>query len=134
VPVAAPSSLEEVVSNAMAAVVLIDTSSGRGSGFFVTPDTVVTNAHVVQGNGQRDAEDAGWRQPAGQRGTNRAHGRPRDRPGQHAAPAQPTLQLGSAGTARPGQEVIAIGSPLGMLQNTVTRGIVSGIRNAGASC
>jgi hypothetical protein len=27
--------------------------------------------------------------------------------------------------------VIAIGSPLGMLQNTVTRGIVSGIRNAG---
>ena len=32
---------------------------------------------------------------------------------------------------RAGQEVIAIGSALGVLQNTVTRGIVSAIRNAG---
>ena len=40
------------------------------------------------------------------------------------------LQLGSAGVVRPGQEVIAIGSPLG-LQNTVTRGIVSALRTAG---
>jgi uncharacterized protein YecT (DUF1311 family) len=40
------------------------------------------------------------------------------------------LQLGSAGAVRPGQEVLAIGSPLG-LQNTVTRGIVSALRSAG---
>jgi len=131
VPVAAPSSLEEVVSNAMAAVVLIDTSSGRGSGFFVTPDTVVTNAHVVQGNGSVTLKmpDGGSLQASVVRTEPTVDlaivrvNTPR--------PAQPTLQLGSAGTARPGQEVIAIGSPLGMLQNTVTRGIVSGIRNAG---
>jgi S1-C subfamily serine protease len=129
--VVAPSSLEEVVSSAMAAVVLIDTSSGRGSGFFVTPDTVVTNAHVVQGNSSVTLRmpDGGSLQASVIRteptvdlaivrvNTPRA--------------AQPTLQLGSANAARPGQEVIAIGSPLGMLQNTVTRGIVSGIRNAG---
>src|SRR5207237_3250742 len=36
-----------------------------------------------------------------------------------------------AATVRVGQEVIAIGSPLGTLQNTVTRGIVSAIRETG---
>jgi hypothetical protein len=41
---------------------------------------------------------------------------------------QPTLTLGSTGDARIGQEVFAIGSALGMLQNTLTRGIVSGVR------
>ena len=41
---------------------------------------------------------------------------------------QPTLTLGTTADARIGQEVFAIGSALGMLQNTLTRGIVSGIR------
>ena len=44
---------------------------------------------------------------------------------------QPTVSLGSAAGVRSGQEVVAIGSALGVLQNTVTRGIVSGIRQAG---
>jgi hypothetical protein len=46
-------------------------------------------------------------------------------------PRQPVLRLGSASTARVGQEVIAVGSALGVLQNTVTRGIVSALRQAG---
>jgi S1-C subfamily serine protease len=41
------------------------------------------------------------------------------------------LELSSIGRVRPGQEVIAIGSALGVLQNTVTRGIVSALRNDG---
>jgi hypothetical protein len=41
---------------------------------------------------------------------------------------QSTLQLGSAASVRPGEEVVAIGSALGVLQNTVTRGIVSAVR------
>ena len=40
------------------------------------------------------------------------------------------IPLGSAKTLRPGQEVMAIGSALGMLQNSVTRGIVSGVRES----
>src|SRR6185295_14808261 len=40
----------------------------------------------------------------------------------------PTLRLGSSAQARAGQEVMALGAPLG-LQNTVTRGIVSAVRN-----
>ncbi len=126
-----PSSLEEVVSAAMAAVVLIDTPTARGSGFFAAPDTVVTNAHVVEGNSSVTLKLAdGGSLPArvvrSEPSVDLAIVRPiTPRPG------QTTLQLGSIATARPGQEVIAIGSPLGLLQNTVTRGIVSGIRNAG---
>ena len=41
---------------------------------------------------------------------------------------QPVLTLSSTGNARIGQEVFAIGTALGMLQNTLTRGIISGIR------
>src|SRR5207249_11534307 len=48
-----------------------------------------------------------------------------------ADPNQATLQMGSALRARAGQEVIALGTPLG-LQNTVTRGIVSAVRQVGA--
>jgi len=44
---------------------------------------------------------------------------------------QPTLDLGGASSARPGEEVLAIGSALGMLQSTVTRGIVSAVRTVG---
>jgi hypothetical protein len=49
----------------------------------------------------------------------------------NANPQQPTLRLGSASTARVGQEVIAVGSALGVLSNTVTRGIVSAFRDVG---
>ena len=45
-----------------------------------------------------------------------------------ALPNQPTIPMGSVAGARVGQEVIAIGTPLGFLQNTVSRGIVSGLR------
>jgi len=41
------------------------------------------------------------------------------------------LTLGSVSSARVGEEVIAVGSALGVLSNTVTRGIVSAVRKAG---
>ena len=47
-------------------------------------------------------------------------------------PDQATVSLGTASGIRAGQEVVAIGSALGVLQNSVTRGIVSGVRMAGA--
>ena len=39
----------------------------------------------------------------------------------------PTLKLGNSGSLKPGEWVMAIGSPFGFLENTVTAGIVSGI-------
>ena len=47
------------------------------------------------------------------------------------SPTQQVLQLGSVGQARVGEEVIAVGSALGVLSNTVTRGIVSAVRQVG---
>ena len=41
--------------------------------------------------------------------------------------------MGSAHALKPGQEIIVIGSALGTLQNSVSRGIVSGLRTAGGA-
>ena len=93
-------------------------------------DLLLTNAHVVGSNGFVTVRLAGGQRIQGRvertaaevdLAVVRAAARP---------DANQILQLGSAGAVRPGMEVLAIGSPLG-LQNTVTRGIVSAVRNAG---
>jgi S1-C subfamily serine protease len=126
----AAGSIEDIVSRAAAAVVLIRTASSTGTGFFVTQDLVLTNAHVVDGQSFVTVRLAGGHTLQGRVERSspdldlavvRAAARPE---------TNQILQLGSTGAVRPGQEVIAIGSPLG-LQNTVTRGIVSAVRTAG---
>ena len=47
------------------------------------------------------------------------------------SPSQPFLTMGTSSSLKPGQEVVVIGSALGTLQNSVSRGIVSGLRNSG---
>jgi S1-C subfamily serine protease len=132
VPVSAPVlSLEDIVGRTSGAVVSIETPAGRGSGFFVTPDTLLTNAHVVESHSSVTVRLAdGSTTPARVQ---------RTAPEVDIAivrlnaprPAQQMMTMGTVKGARAGQEVIAIGSALGMLQNTVTRGIVSAVRNAG---
>jgi hypothetical protein len=125
-----PASLEELVAILTPAVVRIETPSALGTGFFVQPDTILTNAHVVQDN-----TSVTIRRATGETMVARV---------ETAAPAvdlavlkvaaadatQPIIPLGSGRTARQGQEVVALGSPFG-LQNTVTRGIVSAVREVG---
>jgi S1-C subfamily serine protease len=123
-------SIEEIVSRASAAVVGIETPTARGTGFFVKPDLLVTNAHVVESHGFVTVRLAGGDMTQGRVERSsadldlaivRATARPEK---------MQILQLGSGETVRAGQEVLAIGSPMG-LQNTVTRGIVSAVRVAG---
>ncbi|HEV3141711.1 MAG TPA: trypsin-like peptidase domain-containing protein [Vicinamibacterales bacterium] len=134
-PVADPAppaqlSLEDLISKTMPAVVRIETGTGSGSGFFVRPDTILTNAHVVTTN-----HSVTVRRPDGTTVNGRVE---RTAPEYDVAvvhvdvfrPDQPTIPLGSGEQARAGQEVVALGSPLG-LQNTVTRGIVSAVRTIG---
>lgn len=128
-----PAGLEDIVSRASSAVVLIEAPRGRGSGFFVAPDLVLTNAHIVEGAAFVTVSATGGSSLQGR--IERASAdldlavvRVPDAP--RAAPALQVLELGAIDAVRPGQEVIAIGSPLG-LRNTVTRGIVSGLRVAG---
>jgi S1-C subfamily serine protease len=126
----AANALEDLISRLMPAVVRVQTDSGYGTGFFVRPDTILTNVHVVQGNALVTIR--------------RANGTTLPARVEKTAPEvdiavlhidapiadQPTIPLGSGLQARAGQEVVALGSPLG-LQNTVTRGIVSAIRDVG---
>ena len=117
----------------MPAVVLIETTSGRGSGFFVRHDTLITNVHVVQNDGY-----VTLRRMDGSTVNARVESR---------APAfdiavlkvatpsasQAVIPMGSAHSLKPGQEIIVIGSALGTLQNSVSRGIVSGLRSSGGA-
>ena len=126
-----PPPLEDVIGAAIPAIVSIESPTGSGTGFFVAPGVVVTNEHVISGNWNVVLKSAGVSMRA--RVTKLA---PEldlallrvDTPG-----GQSILPLGTATTARVGQEVIAIGFALGLLENTVTRGIISGIRTAGST-
>jgi S1-C subfamily serine protease len=120
--------LEDLVSRVSPAVVTIEAGSSRGSGFFVAPDTILTNVHVVT-----SATSVTIRRPDGAAITARVESQSASYdiavlklPGPVAN--QAIIRMGSAAGARVGQEVIAIGTPLGFLQNTVSRGIVSALR------
>ncbi len=126
---AAPLGIEELVAKSMPAVVMIETREGTGSGFFVSADTVLTNAHVVHSNAVVTLISS-----TGARSTARVDSTASSfdlavLKADIANPAQVTLTLAQPSDVHVGAEVIAIGAPLG-LQNTVTRGIVSGTRVA----
>ena len=124
-------SLEDTVASTLPAVVSIRAGQAQGSGFFVRPNLVITNAHVVEGYSSVQLI-AGGMHYAAQVATIS--------PGTDLAilsivrpdPRQPTLRLGSIDDVRVGEEVVAIGSAFGVLSNTVTRGIVSAVRNTGS--
>jgi len=125
--------LEDVVSRVSPAVVLVENGNARGTAFFVTPDTLLTNVHVIRG-----AMSVIIRRSDGTVTTARVERQASDYDIavlqiSNPLPTQQTIRLISALNARPGGEVIAIGSALGMLQNTVTRGIVSAVRKSGTA-
>lgn len=132
-PPAVPAELtpEQIVKQALPAVVTVETDEGRGSAFFVAPDRLVTNAHVVGRNA--------WVRLKGQGGLELDATVDRTDSDCDLAvlklraprPGQAVLPLGSLAEARAGEPVIAIGSPLGLLQNSVTQGILSGFRKLG---
>jgi S1-C subfamily serine protease len=127
-----PRALEDIVSGALPAVVSIETAEGRGSGFFTSPHTVVTNRHVVGSNSSVTVRLASGATLSGRVENASAEMDLAIVKVDGASASQPTLPLGTASAVRAGQEVIAIGLALGVFQNTVTRGIVSAIRQTGS--
>jgi len=132
-PLSPAASTEEMVDRVMPAVVLIETTSGRGSGFFVRHDTVITNVHVVQNDAYVTLRKSD--------GTTLNARVDRRAPAFDIAilkvgtpsASQAVIPMGSAQSLRPGQEIVVIGSALGTLQNSVSRGIVSGLRTSGGA-
>ena len=132
-PLSSSASTEEMVDRVMPAVVLIETTGGRGSGFFVRHDTVITNVHVVENDGYVTLRKSD--------GTTLNARVERRAPAFDIAilkvgipsASQAVIPMGSAQSLRPGQEIVVIGSALGTLQNSVSRGIVSGLRTSGGA-
>lgn len=101
---------------------------GSGSGFFVSSDgLIVTNKHVVAD------EEADYTVLLGNGDEYKATVLARD-PSNDIAVIQiegkdfPVLTLGDSEKIRVGETIIAIGNPLGEFENSVSRGIVSGLR------
>jgi S1-C subfamily serine protease len=122
--------LEDLVARTNSAVVMVEAGPSRGTGFFVRSDLIVTNDHVVSGHTAvtvrlHDGSARAARVERTVADVDLALLR------MSGAGAPTVLPLGQASAVRTGQEVIAIGSALG-LQNTVTRGIVSAQRRAGS--
>jgi hypothetical protein len=124
-------SFEDIIARTLPAVVSIQAGQARGTGFFIRADQVLTNAHVVEGQSSVQLQIGNAKYLARVASVSKASDLAVLQV-YNANPAQPTLPLGSTDGVRVGQEVIAIGSALGVLSNTVTRGIVSAVRQTGS--
>lgn len=125
-----PENLESLVQRVLPAMVQVESSSGRGSAFFVAPDTMLTNAHVVSGNSSVTLRFANGESASARVATLNSEFDVAVLKAWNPRSNQVVIPLSPQETPPAGQEVIAIGSPLGM-QNTVTRGIISGLRQIG---
>lgn len=103
---------------------------GSGSGFFVSSDgLIVTNKHVVADeqaeytvitqNGTEYAAKVLARDPSNDIAVIKIDGQ-----------NFPALTLGDSDRIRVGETIIAIGNPLGEFENSVSRGIVSGLKRS----
>jgi putative serine protease PepD len=113
-------------------VVSVQAGSAEGTGFVLGGDgTIVTNAHVVEG--QRAARvrfgDRGPQLPARVLGVDRSS----DIAALHVDPSRArhltVLRLADSDAVQVGDQVVAIGHPFG-LDRTTTAGIVSGVGRA----
>ncbi len=100
------------------------TATGVGSGFLITTDgLILTNNHVIDGADTVSVKlMTGIEYPATVVTVDPTHDLAVLK---IKATGLPTVALGSSADLQVGQEVIAIGSPLGTLTTTVTSGILS---------
>jgi len=100
-----------------------------GSGFIVDPSgTIVTNFHVVEGADRVEVRLATG--DVHEVTAVRAADRLRDLAVLQAPGFRfPTVQLGDSDAVRPGDHVVVIGNALGVLENSVTAGVISGLRD-----
>ncbi len=127
-------SAQDIFQTANSSMALIETFDDeghgleQGSGFVVSNDgTVLTNYHVIRGASRATAKfgDGTEGEVAGVVAFDQNHDVAVLK---LASPPKAFLHIGDSDNLKVGQKVIAIGSPLGF-QNTVSEGIVSGLRN-----
>jgi serine protease Do len=126
--VAAPRTNRELAKSALAAAAALRCRTSGGSGFFVTPDLVVTNAHVLcPGEATIQVGLANDRKLIGQvvrRDDNLDLGLVRV-PGANVEP----MPLGDVGDLAAGDRVMIVGSPVG-LDFTVQEGSIASLQRS----
>ncbi len=123
IPGAAGSSVADIVERLEPSVVTVRTDGGLGSGVVYRPDVVITNQHVV-GDAREVTVD--YADGTSSPGTVLATDRIADLAVIRTARTGLPVPEYRVELPRPGEPVLAIGSPLGF-ENTVTAGIVSGL-------
>lgn len=127
-------SAQDIFQMANSSMALIETFDDeghkleQGSGFVVSSDgATITNYHVIRGATRATAKfgDGSSSDVTGVVAFDESHDVAVLK---LASPPQSALHIGDSDGVQVGQKIIAIGSPLG-LQNTVSEGIVSGLRN-----
>lgn len=122
-PLPAGTSMADVVEQLEPSVVTVNVPGGLGSGVVYRPDVVITNQHVVGDNHDVTIDLAdGTSSP----GTVLATDRIADIAVIRTARSGLPVPQYRTDLPRPGDPVLAIGSPLGF-EGTVTAGIVSGV-------
>lgn len=125
---------EEIYKAESAGMILIETyddqgrKRGLGSGFVVASDgTTITNYHVIRGASRATVKFSDG--TVGSIEGVESYDPTRDLAVVQVTPAVKTvLEIGDSDRMQVGDKVVAVGSPLG-LQNTMSEGIVSGLRN-----
>lgn len=126
----------QIAQRTFSSVVLVVTQDSRGqplalgSGFFVAPNVVVTNLHVIKDAERAYSKIVGEnikRDVLGTVATDAAHDLALL---QVTGTKAPKLTLGDSRQIAVGDEVYAVGNPRG-LEGTFSQGIVSGIRELG---
>lgn len=122
----------EIAKRTCPAVVMIKTSTpsgeGSASGFIVdSSGTIVTNLHVIQ-NASAVAVKLANGDIYDQIKVRSFDSRKDLAIIQIAGFGLPTTELGNSDTVRPGQQVVLIGNPLGILEGSVSTGVISGVR------
>jgi S1-C subfamily serine protease len=123
--------LENIIEHAMPGVVMVQTEKTSGSGFLVRPDLVVTNAHVTAGYLFVTV-------------TSQTGVKTQGRVAQFSddydialvlvggtSPTDAQLPLGASSALRLGQGIVALGWAQSLEQHTVTRGVITGLRQVG---
>jgi S1-C subfamily serine protease len=135
---ASAAELPELAERTKTAVVLLTVEDsvgndlGTGTGFFASPDgRIITNEHVIKNGAKITAtlSDGSKRAVLGLLALDEQKDIAILQVDGGAVPA---LTLGDSSRVKPGDEVVVIGSPMG-LSGTLTVGIVSAIREHGAN-
>jgi hypothetical protein len=115
----------------MPAIVMIETPKTRGSGFFVKPDLIVTNAHVISGFLFAAITTRDGAKLTGKVGQLSDQFDIALLQVPRLGPTDAQLALGVSANLRLGQGIVALGWAQSLTQSTVTRGIVTGLRRDG---